>query len=104
MHAPRHPGGPTDRGVDGPPLEQRRLLPRPLGLPAGRRRRQRAALTIAVCTRVSAAAADIIDILYYLKGRASGKTAMGAPWHGQGSNSSMFGPMLMRLLTIVDHL
>ena len=42
MNAPRHPGGPTDRCADGPPLEQRRLLPRPLGLPAGRRRCQRA--------------------------------------------------------------
>ena len=35
---------------------------------------------------------------------ASGKTALGAPSHGQGSTSSMPGPMAMRLPTIVDHL
>jgi hypothetical protein len=32
------------------------------------------------------------------------ETALGAPWHGQGSTSSMPGPMAMRLPTIVDHL
>ena len=38
------------------------------------------------------------------QGRASGKTALGAPCQGQGSTSSMPGPMAMRLPTIVDHL
>jgi hypothetical protein len=37
------------------------------------------------------------------QGRASGKTALGAPWHGQGSTSSMPGPMAMQLPTIVYH-
>jgi hypothetical protein len=56
------------------------------------------------CTVVLPSLSQLAAQPIELQGRASGKTALGAPWHGQGSTSSMPGPTAMQLPTIVYHL